>query len=257
MFSQELTIGKCTVCHNTVKRKNFTCIYKQYEQTHVSPTITKYYKNKKMKKSLLILSIATGVLFASCGNPKTATTDEAGETAEATSESATYSVNLEESTVNWFGSKILDGSHTGTVTVTAGSLSVKDGAIEAGNFSIDMTSIVEVGGDTTKTDYLIGHLKGPEFFMVDTCPTASFEITSGGKDMVKGNLTIKGITKEIEIPVTTTMTENGVTASSKFSINRNDWGVTWGNNSTNKIEKLKDNFIKDEIEFDVNLVASK
>ena len=47
-----------------------------------------------MKKTLLILSIATGVLFASCGNPKTATTEDAGETAEASSESVTYSVNL-------------------------------------------------------------------------------------------------------------------------------------------------------------------
>ena len=52
-------------------------------------------------------------------------------------------------------------------------------------------------------------------------------------------------------------TESGTTMSSTFTINRNDWGVTWGNNSTNKIDFLKDNFIKDEIEFDVNLVASK
>ena len=76
--------------------------------------------------------------------------------------------------------------------------------------------------------------------------------------MVKGNLTIKGITKEIEIPVTTTMTETGMTASSKFAINRNNWNVVWGNNNTDaKWAFLKDNFIKDEIEFDVNLVASK
>lgn len=211
-----------------------------------------------MKKTLLILSIATGVIFASCSNPKTTTTDEAGETAEATSESVSYAVNTGESTVTWFGSKVLEGSHTGSIAITSGSLSVKDGAIEAGNFTLDMSSIQEVGGaDEKMSAKLIGHLKSGDFFMVDTFPTASFEITSGGTDMVKGNLTIKGITKEIEIPVTTTMTENGMTASSKFAINRNDWNVTWGNNSTNKIDMLKDNFIKDEIEFDVNLVASK
>ena len=211
-----------------------------------------------MKKTLLILSISAGVLFSSCGNPKTTTTEEAGETADATTESVTYNVNAAESSVNWTGAKVLEGSHTGTVAVTAGSLSVKDGAIEAGSFTIDMASVQEVGGtDEAMTAKLMGHLKSADFFMVDSFPTASFEITSGGADMVKGNLTIKGMTKEIEIPVTTVMTETGMTASSEFAINRNDWNVTWGNNSTNKIDMLKDNFIKDEIAFAVTLVAAK
>ena len=212
-----------------------------------------------MKKTLLNLSVSTGLLLASCGNPKTTTTEEAGETAEATVESVTYSVNIDESTVNWSGAKILDDSHTGTVTVTAGSLSTKDGAIEAGNFTLDMTSIAEANpANEEMTAKLMGHLKSGDFFMVDSFPTASFEITSGGTDMVKGNLTIKGITKEIEIPVTTEMTDAGMTASSKFAINRNDWGVVWGNNNTDENWAfLKDNFIKDEIEFDITLVASK
>ena len=212
-----------------------------------------------MKKTLLILSVSTGLLLASCGNPKTTTTEEAGETAEATVESVTYNVNLDESTVNWSSAKVLDGSYTGTVTVTAGSLSTKDGAIEAGSFTLDMTSISEANPASEEmTAKLMGHLKSGDFFMVDSFPTASFEITSGGTDMVKGNLTIKGITKEIEIPVTTEMTDAGMTASSKFAINRNDWGVVWGNNNTDENWAfLKDNFIKDEIEFDVTLVASK
>ncbi|MFT5513135.1 MAG: polyisoprenoid-binding protein YceI, partial [Bacteroidia bacterium] len=215
--------------------------------------------NKKMKKTLLILTISAGLLFTSCGNPKTTTSDEAGETADATTESVTYNVNVAESSVNWTGAKITEGSHTGTVAVTAGSLSVKDGAIEAGSFTLDMTSIQEeAGADEAMTSKLMGHLKSADFFMVDSFPTASFEITSGGTDMVKGNLTIKGITKEIEIPVTTVMTETGMTASSEFAINRNDWGVVWGNNNTNaKWSFLKDNFVKDEIAFAVTLVAAK
>ncbi len=212
-----------------------------------------------MKKTLLILSVSVGVILSSCGDAKkTASTEEAGETAEATTESVTYNVNTDDSKVTWMGAKVLDGSHTGTVAITNGSLSAKDGVVESGSFSLDMTSITEVGNDNEEmVGKLMGHLKSADFFMVDTFPTASFEITSGGKDMVKGNLTIKGITKEIEIPVTTEITEGGMTASSKFAINRNDWGVTWGNNSTNKIDMLKDNFIKDEIEFDVMLVATK
>jgi len=215
----------------------------------------------KMKKALLIFTVSAGVLLASCGNPssnETVDAADAGETAEATAESVTYNVNLDESSVNWKGAKVIDGSHTGTIAITAASISTKDGAIEAGNFTLDMNSIAETNNDDEEgVSKLIGHLKSGDFFLVDSFPSASFEITEGGTDHVKGNLTIKGITKEIEIPVTMNDTESGTTMSSTFTINRNDWGVTWGNNSTNKIDFLKDNFIKDEIEFDVNLVASK
>lgn len=213
-----------------------------------------------MKRTLLILTVAAGVLFASCGDSKTKTvdTENAGETSEASAESVAYQVNLDQSTVNWKGAKVIEGSHVGTVAISSASLSVKGDAIEAGNFTLDMSSIAEAGNDNEEmAGKLIGHLKSGDFFMVDTFPTASFVVTEGGSDNIKGNLTIKGITKEIQIPVTQTATENGLTVSSTFTINRNDWGVTWGNNSTNKIDMLKDNFIKDEIEFDVKLVASK
>ena len=130
-----------------------------------------------MKKTLLILSVSTGLLLASCGNPKTTTTEEAGETAEATVESVTYNVNLDESTVNWSSAKVLDGSYTGTVTVTAGSLSTKDGAIEAGSFTLDMTSISEANPASEEmTAKLMSHLKSGDFFMVDSFPTCNRSI---------------------------------------------------------------------------------
>ena len=154
----------------------------------------------KMKKALLIFTVSAGVLLASCGNPssnETVDAADAGETAEATAESVTYNVNLEESTVNWKGAKVLDGSHTGTIALTSASISTKDGAIEAGNFTLDMNSIAETNNDDEEgVAKLIGHLKSGDFFLVDSFPTASFEITEGGTDPVKGNLTIKGITKE-------------------------------------------------------------
>lgn len=54
----------------------------------------------KMKKALLIFTVSAGVLLASCGNPssnETVDAADAGETAEATAESVTYNVNLDES----------------------------------------------------------------------------------------------------------------------------------------------------------------
>ena len=212
-----------------------------------------------MKKTLLILGVAAGVLFASCGQSgetNTVATDEAGQAAESVTVEKT--IDLSASSVQWTGRKILDGMHTGTVAISQGSIAMNGSAIESGNFVLDMSTLKEKNGsDEAMTTKLLGHLSSPDFFDVASYPTASFVITEGGSETIKGNLTIKDVTNQIEIPVQITETAEGTSVSSTFTINRNDWGVTWGNNSTNRIDFLKDNFIKDEIEFVVNLVATK
>ncbi|MCB0735701.1 MAG: YceI family protein, partial [Bacteroidetes bacterium] len=102
---------------------------------------------------------------------------------------------------------------------------------------------------------LVGHLKSGDFFQVDSFPTATFEVVSVNGNTITGNLTIKGITKSIEIPADVQIAENRLTASSSFTINRNDWGITWGS-AAQPIDFLKDNLIKEEIQFDINLVAT-
>lgn len=210
-----------------------------------------------MKKTLLILSVSAGLLFTACGNPKTVETEDEGKVAEATVESVTYNVSTSESTVEWKGSKFLGSSHTGSIALTSGSLSTEGDVITAGNFTLDMNSIEESNpGDEKMAAKLVGHLKSGDFFMVDSFSTANFEITEGSADKLKGNLTIKGITKQIEIPVTTQATEAGLTASSQFTINRQDWGVVYGTGS-GVVDNAKDDYINDAIEFTVNLVATK
>ncbi|MCB9262496.1 MAG: YceI family protein [Flavobacteriales bacterium] len=213
-----------------------------------------------MRKTLLFLTMAASVAFmTSCGGgSKGVETSGAADTAGTSAESVTYNVNTAESKVMWTGKKVIQGTHSGTVAISNGTLSVKGDEIESGNFTIDMTKIAEVVPEGEKVDpKFVGHISSAEFFHIDSFPMAKFEITQGGKETIKGNLTIKGITKEISIPVTQTMSENGLTATSKFTINRNDWGITWGNGTTNKIAMLKDNFISDDIEFEVHLVANK
>ena len=62
-----------------------------------------------MKKTLLIITVSAGVLFASCGDTKTKSVDTqtAEETAVVTETSVTYTVNIDESTMGWKGSKFL------------------------------------------------------------------------------------------------------------------------------------------------------
>lgn len=219
-----------------------------------------------MKK--LILVLAAGVFLAACGESKK-TAEKTQEVANAGTEAVTYTVDPAASQVEWAGAKLADTKHNGTVQLTSGSLAFEGGNLTAGNFVIDMSTIADA--DLTEEmgqSKLVGHLKSADFFMVDSFPTAMFEITgvekleegAEGTHMVKGNLTIKGQTHGISFPATISQTETGASASASFEINRNEWGIVWGGSqepNQDIIDNLKNNLIQDMISFKVNLVAGK
>lgn len=81
------------------------------------------------------------------------------------------------------------------------------------------------------------HLRSPDFFDVQKYPTLSFASTSvAPKDAntlnVTGNFTLRGVTKQLTIPVSvlgTAKTPMGERAGFKtsFTVNRMDYGVAW------------------------------
>ena len=98
--------------------------------------------------------------------------------------------------------------------------------------TVDTTSV------NTKDEKRDGHLKSPDFFDVATFPTITFKsksITLSGdkKGKVVGDLTIKGITKEVTLETELVgvakspfgSTNAGFNASTK--INRKDWNLGW------------------------------
>lgn len=210
------------------------------------------FEIKTMKKLLFLSAIA--FVFAACNNGASTTAEEAGDAAEATVESVTYAVDAAASSVIWKGSKITGDNHNGTIGISEGKINVEGEAITAGNFIIDMTSIANTDGmDEENTGKLIGHLKSSQFFAVDSIGTASFEVTSGTVDQLTGNLTIKGITKEISFPYTLTLTEGAATASASFSFDRSEWDIRYG--SGKFYDGLGDNLINDAIELVISLSA--
>lgn len=218
-----------------------------------------------MKKVLYLF--AAVVFFSACNQaPKTA--EDAKDVKEAATEAVVFNVDNAATTLKWEGAKITETVHHGVVNVTDGMLAVKDGQLDAGNFTIDMNSIV--CNDLTEDDgklKLEGHLKSGDFFMTETYPTAKFEITGveaapsadGTTHKISGNLTIKDVTKGISFPATVNITDASAAAMAKFQINRNEWGVVWGGTLTDQSikDKLQNNLIKDEITFEVNLIANK
>lgn len=205
-----------------------------------------------MKKLVLSLIVVASVLTA-CKNEKkdVVETEEAKEVAVNVAE--LNNVDLSTSMITWKGYKPT-GSHNGTVALQDADLLIEDGALTAGEFTIDMNSIKveDIPADNEGNAKLRGHLTSADFFDVATYPTAKFVITNvekkeGNKLHVTGNLTIKDVTKSVTIPAMMS-TENGINTleSETFMIDRAEFNVKYGSKSF--FDDLKDKFINDDME---------
>ncbi|NGF57769.1 YceI family protein [Parapedobacter sp. SGR-10] len=207
-------------------------------------------------KKVILFSAAAAMVLASCvGNPegKKAETSEAVEVAEV--QGSTYTVDATQSQLQWTGNKV-SGSHYGTVNIKSGSIAVENGTITGGDFVFDMTTIDSKDQEGEWKEKLDGHLKSEDFFDVAKFPEASFHITevkagaTANDVVVSGNLTIKGISKNISFDTKVEeITDTTVKASADFNIAREDWGVNY--------EGKQDDLISKEINFKVTLVANK
>lgn len=194
-----------------------------------------------MKKSKLILFAMAFAAFSFVGQSAYAQDN--------------FKVNVENSSLNWKGYKPT-GSHTGTITLASGNIAVKNNKLTDGSFVADMNTIKEAEGSAK----LEGHLKSADFFDITTFPTAKFDITKtevkGAKIQVTGNMTIKGITKQITFPATLAVNKDNVTLTSDtFQINRADFNVKFKSKSF--FNDLKDKFVNDDFDFQVTIVAKK
>ena len=127
-----------------------------------------------------------------------------------------------------------------------------DGKPEASKvvIEIDTASIV------TDSPKLEGHLRSKDFFEVETYPTATFVSTSitpvktdGATHTIKGNLTMHGVTKEIAFPATINVGPKEVTAKSKFSIKRTDFGINYPG--------AANDLIREDVLMELDLVAKR
>jgi len=204
--------------------------------------------------------------LASCG-PKgeKAGAGDAGDVAEESGKE--YAVNSATSQIMWEGSKVT-GTHNGTVEISNGSISMEDGNLTGGNFTIDMSSIVDNDLDGDMKANLENHLKGTvegketDFFNVPKYPNAKFEITKATKLMnnedanyvVSGNLTLKDVTKEISFRAMVNESNGKISVKTpQFTIDRTEWGIKYG--SAKFFDGLKDKAIAEEIGLKVDLTA--
>ncbi len=216
-------------------------------------------KNQFVKAATVLF---LGLAVISCKKAKNETeAKEAEEVQQIAQTAERYQADAEGSTISWKGFKPTE-SHDGTIKVSEGYVAFEGGNLSGGNFIIDMNTISN--NDIENDEYkgkLEGHLKSADFFDVEKHPFSVFAITAveagaEGKATVKGNLTIKGIKKNIEFPATVTVNGDAVSfVSEPFTIDRTEWDIMY---SSGKLtETLKDKIIKDGIEITFNVVAKK
>ena len=95
------------------------------------------------------------------------------------------------------------------------------------NVTIDVNSI------NTRNDKRDAHLKSPDFFDAAKFPSITFVSKKFTTTEIVGDLTMKGVTKEVRIPVTisgpvkTMMGGQAIGITGSVTVNRQDYGINW------------------------------
>lgn len=214
----------------------------------------------------------TAAVAVACNNaPEEAVeATDAEEVLAAETTTAAYTVATDGDEIMWEGYETFSGdSHNGTLQVTEGTLNVEEDQLVGGSFTIDMTTINDQDlEDPESKAKLEGHLKSGDFFAVDSFPTAKFEITeikavdndtTGATHHLSGNLTLRGITKNITVPAMVNMENNMIMVNTpEFVIDRSKWNVRFRSTSFAEFADVaKDKAIDNNLKLKVSLKAAK
>jgi polyisoprenoid-binding protein YceI len=168
--------------------------------------------------------------------------DKAGDKGpdEAKAETKTLTLATEGSSIGFIGAKVT-GDHKGGFDKFSGTATVENGKVASMSIVIEMDSMTSDAADLT------GHLKSPDFFNTAEHAQAKFDSLSitekagekGATHEIAGNLEMKGQAKKVTFPATLEVSDAGVHGKAEFSINRQDWGITYAGKP--------DDLIKDDV----------
>jgi rhodanese-related sulfurtransferase/polyisoprenoid-binding protein YceI len=176
-----------------------------------------------------------------------------------------HPIDLQESRIQWTGRNLLN-HHTGRIALKSGELRVKDGQLVGGAFLIDMTAITcsDLAGEAMH-DVLVRHLLDHDFFDAAVFPEASYRIVAsepvpGGSPgapnlRVKGELTLKGVTAELDLVACSGRTADGkLAAQATLVFDRTRWNVFYG--SGKWFHRLGGHLVNDLIELQLRIVTA-
>jgi polyisoprenoid-binding protein YceI len=144
---------------------------------------------------------------------------------------------IDSSSAVTFKIKNLGFNTSGSFSGVAGTITFSPDNLAGCNFD------VHVDANTVNTDMEMrdNHLRGEDYFDVKKYPQIRFvstKITNSNKKgtlFVFGNLTIKGITKEISFPFTAIPTQDGYLFNGEFKMNRREFNVGGGSTLSDQL----------------------
>ncbi len=167
--------------------------------------------------------------------------------------STTKNAFVVKSTISWTGYGEVGGySLTGNIKLKNYDIQLQGDTLKTAAITIDMASISHENKDLEK------HLKDKDFFDVTKFPTATFETekieyTSASTATATGNLTIKGVTKQIQIPLKIENEAGNKILTTKMSIDRTIYGIKY--NSKSFFGDLGDKAIKNKFDLAFEIIV--
>jgi polyisoprenoid-binding protein YceI len=157
-----------------------------------------------------------------------------GITAPALAQTKTWDIDSSHSAASFAVKHLMVATVRGEFGKLSGQVSF-DGKDFAG---VKAAATIDVSTINTREPKRDEHLKGPDFFDVATYPTITFtskraEAAGPNKFRLIGDLTMRGVTREVALDVEATAPVKGmrgetrVGAQATTRINRQDFGVTW------------------------------
>jgi polyisoprenoid-binding protein YceI len=181
--------------------------------------------------------------------------------AHAQLSNGSHTLSVNESLITWnVNYSIGKKGHEGTLNLTSGTILVKDGIIQGGNFTINMNSVraTDMTGEGAKD--LEDHLKGDDFLSTKNHPKGYFTVLNSasnptGKITVSGYLILKGISNTISFPISVLEKPASITIKSTLVVNRTLWGINYQSGSI--FGTLKDEAISDDMNITLNFTFKK
>ena len=167
-----------------------------------------------MNKLLSIFLFSVIVILSSCNSSDNEAVEKSIPT-EIVLSPINYKVN-DNAFVVWQAKHNEDTEYAyqSKVKISDGSIMVEGGEITKAKFSFDIASLA----DTNLPGNLIKHLRGADYFNVTSFPEITFYVSQVVNGEAKGTLTVVGIEKEINFPISIEFSEESLNAKAEFEL---------------------------------------
>jgi polyisoprenoid-binding protein YceI len=150
-------------------------------------------------------------------------------------EAQVYNIDKQHSTVGFAVKHLQVSTVRGSFGDYAGSITLDPA--DPAMFNAEAT--IQVSSINTGVEGRDKHLRGGDFFDAEQFPTITFKSKKLDGTNLTGDLTIRGVTKEITFPVeisgpvNSPMGGSAIGLHGETKINRQDFGVSWSKNLDN------------------------